>query len=445
MIDKESVIIKYLDEKLSENYQKIEELKKSGIDRDDMISRLNQKLDEVYERVNIQRENKKAHVREVLTEVKCSKSKSETDYNKLYENAFKHLSERGLDPEQIDYHNLVPEDVLMELEAELNLPLPRKEKWVKADYVAAFIAASIGSLADFILSNRNNSLTGKNSDFSKWLNKFHQHEGGAPIDYQGPGFGGGYHRGLSKGHDVLRFIEAILMFKNGQFEGIRFTDGVGKKIVSNINQNGTLYQELGWIEAILKYTKHMFADLVSTCSLPFPGSSFLVESSNRELRKLAATMYHNGFNLKNIMTQSLSAILVEIILRVYFGIQSMNKLKNIELEEDYSNVQLVKEFINPISKEKLFEMLLLSHSIVSGVNIGKVVIKKSPWEINVAEIISVVRYAVPVVKSAVERNSEYSKILRNSDHIHSIWEELSSSLHIELVEIDFSEQICMIE
>ncbi len=59
-----------------------------------------------------------------------------------------------------------------------------------------------------------------NQIFSKWLNQFHEHEGGAPIDYQGSGFGGPFHRGgLSKGHDILRFVESIMMFKNGQFAG----------------------------------------------------------------------------------------------------------------------------------------------------------------------------------------------------------------------------------
>lgn len=346
-------------------------------------------------------------------------------YDELYDKASSELAKRGFDVETIDYHSLVTDAELKQIEKELNRALPRKEKWSKNDYIAVFIAASIGSLVDLILSDRENPFTGKDSQFSKWLDQFHKHDGGAPIDYQGKGFGGGYHRGLSKGHDILRFIEAIMMFKNGQFEGIRYLNGTAHKVISSVNQYGNPYEQLYLIEAILKYAKHMFGDLFSTCSLPFPGSSFLVESSNRDLRKLAANMYQNGFNLKNIMTQSLSTIMVEVILRIYFGVKSVQSYKaEFELDDDYSNFSAIREFIKPSSKDKLYEMLLLSHAVVTAVNIGKVVIKKSPWELNVTEIISVIRYVIPVVNSAIERNSEYSKIMRNADEIHEKWEQL---------------------
>ncbi len=63
----------------------------------------------------------------------------------------------------------------------------------------------------------------------------------------------------------------------------------------------------------------MFADLFSTCSLPFPGYSFLVESDNRQIRKFAADMYQNGFNCKNILIQGVSTAIIEIVLRIYFS------------------------------------------------------------------------------------------------------------------------------
>ncbi|AIQ62451.1 hypothetical protein PSTEL_04335 [Paenibacillus stellifer] len=236
------------------------------------------------------------------------------------------------------------------------------------------------------------------------------------------------------------------MFKNGRFEGVRYINGVEHKVLSSVNQYGTPYEQLGWIEAILKYAKHMFADLFSTCSLPFPGSSLLVECSNRDLRKLAATMYQNGFNLKNIMIQSLSTIIVEVILRIYFGIKSVQSYKaEYELTEDYSNFTAIKEFIKPSSKEKLHEMLLLAHSIVTAVNIGKVIIKKSPWEINVTEIISVIRYAIPVVNGVIERNSEYSKLIRNADEIHEKWEQLAESTSLQNVEFELMSHELIIE
>lgn len=445
-MDKDSVILKYTQKEIDSIDEGMNELKSGNSIREQSLDEIDRRLNEIYATLHMKK-------RDILPvekpKISLSPSISEfsaMSYDKLFNKAALELSQRGLDIDCIDYHSLVSEAELLQIEKELNRALPRRAKWEKADFVAVFIAASIGSLVDFILSDRNNKFTGKGSDFSKWLNQFHEHQGGAPIDYQGKGFGGKYHRGLSKGHDILRFIEAIIMFKNGQFVGVRYIDGVAHKVVTSVNQYGTPYEQLGWIEAILKYAKHMFADLFSTCSLPFPGSSFLVECSNRDLRKLAATMYQNGFNLKNIMIQSLSTIIVEIIIRIYFGIKAVQSYQaEYELNEDYSNFTAIKKFVKPSSKEKLYEMLLLSHSIVTAFNVGKVIIKKSPWELNVTEIISVIRYAIPVVNGVVKRNSQYSKLIRSADEIHETWEKLAENISLQDLEIEFMSHELVIE
>lgn len=445
-MDKDSVILKYLQQETGIIDGEISEIKSRNWNKERSLDEMDSKLEEAYSLIKMKKRN--------IPPIECTNTLSEeraleipiTSYDELYNKAAQELIRRGLDIDSLDYHSLISESELREIENELNRPLPRREKWEMADFVAVFIAASIGSIVDLILSDRNNKLTGKDSDFSDWLNHFHQHDGGDPIDYQGKGFGGGFHRGLSKGHDVLRFIEAIIMIKNGQFEGIRYIDGVAHKVVSSVNQYGTPYDQLGCIEAILKYAQHMFADLFSTCSLPFPGSSLLIECSNRDLRKLAATMYQNGFNIKNIMIQSLSTIIVEIILRIYFGIKSVQSYKSeYELTEDYSNLDAIKEFIKPSSKEKLYEMLLLAHSIVTAVNVGKVIIKKSPWELNIIEIVSVIRYAIPVVNGVIGRHSEYSKLIRNADEIHEKWEQLAEKGSLQSVEFELMSRELVIE
>ncbi len=352
-------------------------------------------------------------------------------YEELYAAAQCSLAERGLDPDALDYSDLVSEEELKQIIRELNRALPREEKWTKADFLVVFIAAVIGSVVDFILSNRNNSATGQQSKFSEWLNNtFHEgkHATNAPIDYQGKGFGGGYHRELSKGHDIARFAEGIKMFKDGSFEGVRYIDGVAHTVVMTANQYGNPYAQLGTIEAILGYAQHMFADLFSKVSLPFPGYSFLTESSNRELRKFAADMYHNGFNCKNIIIQSASTIAIEIIIRIYFSIMSVKKYHDkCEIAEDYSNIEALKQFIKPGSKEKLHEMLLVAHAIVTAVNVGKVVITKNFAEINITEIMSVVRYGVSVVSAMNKRNGEYAKLIYHAERTSGAWEQLDQA------------------
>lgn len=435
-MDKDSIILKYEQEEVKDAEHDLAELSDDNDRQSAKLDEMQEKLDKVYAMLGKKPPKSKVVPSKVVTEEPSSPVVPICNYEDLYQKARGSLIERGLDVDSLDYHDLVSEDELSEIEKELNRPLPRREKWTKGDFIVVFIAASIGSLADIILGNRDNKFTGQNSDFSKWLNQFHKHDSGGPIDYQGKGFGGGYHRGLSRGHDILRFIEAIMMFKNGEFIGIRHEYGETIKVVSKVNQYGTPYEQLSTIEAIVKYAKHMFADLFSTCSLPFPGSSFLAECDNRQLRKFVADMYQNGFNCKNIIVQSLSTIVIETIIRIYYSIHSVKQYKvECELSEDYSNLETFKKFFKPASKEKLNEMLLVAHVITTAVNAGKVVIKKAPWEINVTEIFSVVKYGVRVLKRTMARHSEYEKLIRNSDEIHQKWIELEGEIcYDEMIE-----------
>lgn len=433
-MDKDSIILKYEQLETEDVSKRIDSVIENNEKQSETIGEMQDKIAEMYALLG-KKPKEVATSASSTSSIFDDNSIKEKSYDELFEIAKVSLEERGLDVDSLDYHDLVSEEELNEIIEDLNRPLSKREKWVKADFVVVFIAAAIGSLAEIILGTRDNKLTGADprkhfeSKFSAWLNQFHKHEGGGPIDYQGPGFGGGFHRGLSKGHDILRFIEAIWMFKNGQFEGIRYVNGEAIKVVSRVNQYGNPYEQLSTIDAIARYSKHMFADLFSTCSLPFPGYSFLVESDNRNLRKFAATMYQNGFNCKNVIIQGLSTVLIEIIIRLYYSVSAVQKMnKDVDIAEDYSNWDKIKEFIKPQNKEKLNEMLLISHAIVTAVNVGKVVIKKAPWEINITEIISVIKYGIKVIKASAARNSEYGKLIRNADEIHEKWEILDAEI-----------------
>lgn len=430
-MDKDTIILKYEQERVSDIQNSIVQLSSSNEKRREQLEGMQKKLDEIYLMIG-----KKPGDIKKEDVIKYPEEKEEVkinaiSYDELFKQAESSLKSRGLDAENLEYYDLVSPEELAEIENMLNRPLSVREKWVKSDFIVVFIAASIGSLADICLGARNNTVTGTGSDFSKWLNQFHNHESGAPIDYQGPDFGGGFHRGLSKGHDILRFIEAIAMFKNGQFEAIRYEDGIAQIFTTSVNQYGTPYEQLPIIEALLRYAKHMWADLFSSCSLPFPGSSFLTESGDRQLRIFAADMYRNGFNLKNILIQTVtSTLVVEVILRIYFSCQSVQKYKDsIDVKEDYSNFDAVKQFVTPSNKEKLDELLLVAHAIVTAFNMGKVVIKRAPWEINISEIISVVRYGIRVWKTTLERNSDYAITMRNAREIHKRWIQLENGIY----------------
>lgn len=421
-MDKDTVILKHQQETVANAESDISSLQSSNKDQENRLEEMQAKLKALGAKSTKKRPFIRAHKNETFD---ANEKSTPASYDELFAAASKSLTERGLDVDSLDYHDLVSEEELEQITRELNRALPREEKWQKDDFIVVFIAALIGGVVDFILSNRNNSATGQHSKFSEWLNDtFHEgkHATNAPIDYQGKNFGGGYHRELSRGHDIARFADGIKMFKNGTFEGVRYVDGVAHKVVMTANQYGNPYAQMTTIEAIVGYAQHMFADLFSKVSLPFPGYSFLAESKSRDV---AADMYHNGFNCKNIIIQSASTIAIEIIIRIYFSIMSVKKYRDqIEVAEDYSNIDALKKFITPENKEKLNEMLLVAHAIVTAVNVGKVVITKDLASINVTEIMAVVRYGVSVVSAMNKRNNEYSKLLFHTEQVETLWRKL---------------------
>lgn len=423
-MDKDSVILKYEQENVADIERETARLEESGKSQEEQLEALRIRLDGLYQKAG--KKPLKEKVTEKLKLLKEEPSEeAELSYDELFRLAEQSLKERGLSPDELDYNDLVSQEELDEIIEELNRPLPREAKWTKSDFIVVFIAAIIGCIIDIVLSNRDNKFTGKDSKLDNWMksihDKTHKHAPNAPIDFQGKGFGGGMHRGRTRGHDPLRFVEGIKQFKNGNFKGVYYQNHKPIPVDVVLNQNGRPYEQLPLIDAIVRYLDHMLKDFCSAASLPFPGMSFLAESNNRNVRILAADLYENGFNCKNIATQSLSAIMIEMIVRLYFSIQSVKEYHDkVEIAEDYSNADAIKAFFKPTNKDKLYEMLLVAHSIVTAVNAGKIVIQivasggsalaASLSQLNIAEIIAVVRYGVKVVRNTVKRNNEKAKI-----------------------------------
>lgn len=437
MADKDYVILYDNIQQLENTQNEINELCRSNDSQEAQLRILKERVFDIYKARGITPPSVKRSG--IMFESPISiETKS---YDEIYNDSSNRLIKSGIDPETIDETFFFSPKELDDIKKELDRVNIRRERWNKSDYIVVFFAAALGSLADIVLSSRDNILTGADprkhfsSNFSEKLNQIHTnasttHSPNAPIDYQGKGFGGGFHRELSKGHDIFRFVEGINMMHKGQFEAIRYENGTAIKVITKLNQYGNPYRELPIIEAVMEYAKHMFADAFSTCSLPFPGYSFLTESDNRQLRIFAADMYQNGFNIKNVAIQSLSTVVIELMIRIFFSIQSVRKYYNeVSINEDYSNWNAIKCFVKPLNNVKLNEMLLVAHTIVTAVNLGKCIIKKSPWEINVTELFSVVKYGINVLKQTIYRinaNSEFTKLIRNADEIHDKWQEILS-------------------
>ena len=451
-MDKDSVILKYDQFQVEDAEQDIEQLKERNKSQAEKLADLQKQLKDMGA---VAPEKKR-----VPNKTKKEKNKPDNDielksYDEIYQEAYNSLKTRGLDADELDYSGLVSEEELNEIIADLNKPLPREEQWEKSDFIAGFIAAALGSITDLILSNRDNKFTGKGSKFSDSLKQLHEnkfkHKGNAAIDFQGKieiagetvSFGGGDHRVLSPGHDILRFISGIKSFKNGEMISIRYKNGKRLLTSTKMAKGGGDFLQLGSIEALVEYARHMFADFFSPKSLPFPGYSFLMECDNRKIRKLVVDMYRNGFNMKNIAVQALSTVVVEFVIRLYFAIKNIQSIKeDNELYDDYSKIDLIKTTFK--STEKMSEMLLAAHAIVTSVHLGKVTIKcvtgdlaKGLSQINITEIIALVKYATKVTKNVAERNSDYSKSIYYAKIASNGWaalEELAQDDEIAVIQ-----------
>ena len=73
-------------------------------------------------------------------------------------------------------------------------------------------------------------------------------------------------------------------------------------------------------------------------------------------------------------------------------------------------------------------MLLLAHTLVMAINAGKVIITKNLAEINVTEIMAVIRYGSSVLGAAINRNHEHLKVVHHADRITNGWSELETLL-----------------
>lgn len=314
------------------------------------------------------------------------------------------------------------------LQKEIDSISTDKMPFDKYDYICIFATAIIEIFADFVTCDptKKNSLASKFNDgknpLGEWCNKY-IHEAidhtNNPLDFQGKfdefgnqilgeghtgqtiSFGGGNHRQLTYGHDLLRFFHALKEYKEGKFMDGGFINIDGKSIfveVStklNVNGNAFSTQE----NPLWGLICHLFADFWSTRGLPIPGWSFLSHSSNREIRQWAADMYADGFNLRTEMLKNLPVALGEFIIRVYCYARFRDKDQAGKIYR-FNNIEYSKEAY----RYKRKQMLLFSHAIALSFSVGKAVMASNPLFVNIAMILRVCQLSLNLFIDEVNYN-----------------------------------------
>jgi hypothetical protein len=344
------------------------------------------------------------------------------DYEYVTKQNIEYLSQRGLLDREFD--SLFSGDDLKRIERELSKPIQR-EKWDKWDFVAVLSGGIVGVVADLLSSDTAAFMIdnlSKIDTLQEWCKQTQK----LSIDYQGPGFGGRYHRGMSSGHDILRPFKAISQIKKGEFVGLKQTREGFEWIKTTTTRDGNAFAPPPHtdMEAFILWVKHICSDLKDPTGMPFPGMSFLVEMPNHDVRKFAIQLYTHGYTLQFIIAQALAPALVELIVRGYvFGREF----------KDSGEIKF------PSAKRlKTTELLLTSHALVTAINAGKVVIQcnaEGPLalrHLNIPSIIMTVRYFIPFVIKRMQLNDPVEILKRNAAEINQGYDYLIAQFNRDL-------------
>jgi len=309
-------------------------------------------------------------------------------------------------PEPNSAFDLLPTEKLQKIYAHLNRPAYKRLSWDKWDYGFVFGVGIAAGCLDIFLGTPRMGLQAQMSDKSTWIgsqmDSIHGlHSPNAPIDYQGEHFGGPYHRGLTTGHDLLRPLSGIRQFMNGEFSGFYWVNGQKIAVESAVNQFGSSYTPMGLGAAILAWMVHMFADFVSTTSLPIPGTSFVQGVNNHRLRQFVQRdLYQHGINLRHVVLQTIPPLFIEVVLRSYA----------------YLRFKGLRENPDALAQKKM-ELLTVGHMICGGFNVGKVVLMNDPTQINVPQMMALARTMFRLACMEYKRNSFAGRIIRNTEEM----------------------------
>ena len=206
-----------------------------------------------------------------------------------------------------------------------------------------------------------------------------------------------YHRLLSLGHDpLLGFIFGVYDIMHGTMTTI---DKSGK-IVCQVMENYADRKESDIVSAIAKQIIHFKSDITTSMGLPAPlmGLFNLLQFGNIGEEELTVAeivqgMYYEGFDFIHFCSQSMSVIVIELIVRLGYAIKRIkegNKVKD-----------SIPISLNRSKHPKLATMLFIGHIGATDVNAGKVYFTKNPMAINYPQWMAFAKYSYKQLRWAV--------------------------------------------
>lgn len=206
-----------------------------------------------------------------------------------------------------------------------------------------------------------------------------------------------YHRLLSLGHDpLLGFIFGVYDIMHGTMTTIDMSG----KIVCQVMENYADRKESDIVSAIAKQIIHFKSDITTSMGLPAPlmGLFNLLQFGNIGEEELTVAeivqgMYYEGFDFIHFCSQSMSVIVIELIVRLGYAIKRIkegNKVKD-----------SIPISLNRSKHPKLATMLFMGHTGATAVNAGKVYFTKNPMAINYPQWMAFAKYSYKQLRWAV--------------------------------------------
>jgi hypothetical protein len=325
-----------------------------------------------------------------------------------------------------EYRNRTDEKVYIDLVRKLNIEYI-DETWQKADWIAVFIAGSIGILLDILITQTNVlkpidrkisqiMKSGKTQSFKDALDNFSNsfRDGkSASIDFQdfkmyGPQ---SIHEQYSFGHDPLRFVEGILQIMSGDYKGI---DKFGNIVSAQFGQG---IPDI--IFAVISYLAHMVSDLCNANSLPYPGTTFLMQFMDEKTRNTIAVAYGKQvYNSRNFIYQNLPSFLMSVIIHAW------------AIYDNWTVTKKINFFIG--NNLKYQPMLLVSNAMVMTSNLTITVVR----EVMGKKGCALFRINWPVIANTIKHSIKYlanenKRINQNTKKIEALLIETNNNRIIE--------------
>lgn len=203
-----------------------------------------------------------------------------------------------------------------------------------------------------------------------------------------------YHRLLSLGHDpLLGFIFGVADILSGRMTTI---DRAGKAL-SQVMDNYADRTEANVFAAIAKQVIHLKTDMTTSMGLPAPlmGLFNLLQFGSigeyeQTIAEIVQGMYFEGYDFIHFCSMSVSAMLVEVVVRIGYAIKRIKE--GVEIKD------AIPLSTNHERMPKLGTMLFMAHSAATAINAGKLLFTENPMAINYPQWVAFAKYSYQQLK-----------------------------------------------